>query len=174
MQKMGHCFVCQNDNVKSCSRCHSISYCSKQCQKLDWKRHKADCNNTVTEENIHVEESIITKTATSLTFNCKETIETVQNSASTVSCFILTEVPRKGAGLIATRDIAYGDLVIREHPIMETGPLPCLKEKDLQKLFSKLSIEDQNTIMTMHDAHAIDGVKSLVGIVNTNSLARFV
>jgi hypothetical protein len=28
---------------KRCSRCKSACYCSQECQKLDWKRHKPSC-----------------------------------------------------------------------------------------------------------------------------------
>jgi len=29
--------------MKNCSRCKSVSYCSKECQVRDWKRHKKAC-----------------------------------------------------------------------------------------------------------------------------------
>ena len=28
-----------------CSRCQKATYCSRECQKADWKRHKADCKS---------------------------------------------------------------------------------------------------------------------------------
>lgn len=28
-----------------CMRCQVVSYCSKECQKADWKRHKKECAN---------------------------------------------------------------------------------------------------------------------------------
>ena len=31
------------DKPKKCSRCRRQRYCDRQCQKLDWKTHKADC-----------------------------------------------------------------------------------------------------------------------------------
>merc|ERR1712020_661044 len=41
-------YVCANCNVaentrKSCGRCKSVTYCSVDCQKEDWKRHKPAC-----------------------------------------------------------------------------------------------------------------------------------
>jgi hypothetical protein len=29
--------------MKKCSRCRSATYCSVECQKQDWNRHKATC-----------------------------------------------------------------------------------------------------------------------------------
>ncbi len=45
------CQVCDKDVVEckwqekfhKCSRCKSVHYCSKECQKGDWPKHKADC-----------------------------------------------------------------------------------------------------------------------------------
>ena len=34
---------CQNDGRFHCSRCKVVSYCSHQCQKVDWKTHKLSC-----------------------------------------------------------------------------------------------------------------------------------
>lgn len=31
------------DAMKKCSACHSVSYCKKECQKADWKKHKLNC-----------------------------------------------------------------------------------------------------------------------------------
>ena len=38
------CAVCGvMTDVKACSGCNSVMYCSKACQKLHWKDHKASC-----------------------------------------------------------------------------------------------------------------------------------
>lgn len=38
------CVVCgSNNNLQRCSRCHIAYYCSRDHQKLDWKRHKIEC-----------------------------------------------------------------------------------------------------------------------------------
>lgn len=39
------CNTCLKTETKllSCSRCKRTSYCSKECQKQDWKEHKKDC-----------------------------------------------------------------------------------------------------------------------------------
>ncbi|KAJ7090439.1 hypothetical protein C8R44DRAFT_861274 [Mycena epipterygia] len=39
------CFKCFKEDVlpSQCSGCHRISYCSPECQKVDWKMHKPMC-----------------------------------------------------------------------------------------------------------------------------------
>jgi hypothetical protein len=43
--KVKQCVVCgkEGENVKNCSRCKSVCYCSKQCQAADWPKHKKSC-----------------------------------------------------------------------------------------------------------------------------------
>ncbi|ESK91309.1 hypothetical protein Moror_2823 [Moniliophthora roreri MCA 2997] len=36
---------CANDGILSCSACRLVRYCSKECQKRDWEKHKQDCRN---------------------------------------------------------------------------------------------------------------------------------
>lgn len=38
-----HCYECPSGKLK-CSRCKSMFYCSQQCQKSSWKRHKQFCH----------------------------------------------------------------------------------------------------------------------------------
>ena len=33
----------EKENLSKCSRCKSVFYCSKECQKSHWKAHKANC-----------------------------------------------------------------------------------------------------------------------------------
>jgi hypothetical protein len=37
------CKVCQNPSSSKCSVCHSVSYCSADCQRADWPIHKLQC-----------------------------------------------------------------------------------------------------------------------------------
>ena len=42
--------VCRKAGAQRCGRCKLIYYCSKECQAVDWKRHKHQCNNTTIDE----------------------------------------------------------------------------------------------------------------------------
>ncbi|KAJ7148720.1 hypothetical protein C8R43DRAFT_515159 [Mycena crocata] len=52
------CAVCHNDaeesrrNLKQCSKCELTRYCSVECQRTDWSRHK-ECCKAVKEVNWH-------------------------------------------------------------------------------------------------------------------------
>ena len=40
---MASCETCKKPASSQCARCNSVHYCSKECQKSDWKRHKLYC-----------------------------------------------------------------------------------------------------------------------------------
>ena len=51
VKSLGMCKTCLKENVKllNCGRCKSVFYCSKDCQKKDWKSHKAVCSSVALE-----------------------------------------------------------------------------------------------------------------------------
>jgi hypothetical protein len=40
-----NCNICSKPAASQCSRCKSVSYCSKECQLADWNQHKTRCVN---------------------------------------------------------------------------------------------------------------------------------
>lgn len=46
--KINACDMCALECApKSCSRCHTVGYCSRECQVAHWKAHKVDCKKAV-------------------------------------------------------------------------------------------------------------------------------
>ncbi|ESK89124.1 hypothetical protein Moror_5297 [Moniliophthora roreri MCA 2997] len=43
--------VCANNGTRSCSGCRLVRYCSKECQKRDWEKHKQDCRNQMRDDS---------------------------------------------------------------------------------------------------------------------------
>ena len=44
MIPQSRCNICfAKDNLKFCSQCKTITYCSAECQKKDWPKHKTYC-----------------------------------------------------------------------------------------------------------------------------------
>jgi hypothetical protein len=48
----GHCRKVEGrkGEFKRCSQCKQVAYCSRDCQKADWKSHKAACAASVAAE----------------------------------------------------------------------------------------------------------------------------
>ncbi|KAI4945114.1 hypothetical protein J4E91_008091 [Alternaria rosae] len=42
---VAHCALCLDEGKLRCVACNGIQYCSKQCQKADWKVHKLICKS---------------------------------------------------------------------------------------------------------------------------------
>ncbi len=42
---MKQCNICFNPGSFQCGKCLKTKYCSKECQKLDWKTHKEICHS---------------------------------------------------------------------------------------------------------------------------------
>eukprot|EP00033_Pygsuia_biforma_P002520 GCRY01002791.1.p1 GENE.GCRY01002791.1~~GCRY01002791.1.p1 ORF type:complete len:120 (-),score=11.00 GCRY01002791.1:69-392(-) len=41
---LNSCEVCgKTEDLLSCARCRLVQYCSRECQKKDWKQHKPQC-----------------------------------------------------------------------------------------------------------------------------------
>jgi len=42
------CVICGKAGAAKCSGCQTVSYCGKECQRIDWKRHKPACRSLET------------------------------------------------------------------------------------------------------------------------------
>jgi len=42
------CDVCSTTTTKACARCKTSYFCSAECQKLAWKKHKKTCKAPTT------------------------------------------------------------------------------------------------------------------------------
>jgi len=42
------CDVCKTPTTKACARCKTSYFCSAECQKLAWKKHKKTCKPPTT------------------------------------------------------------------------------------------------------------------------------
>lgn len=40
---------CKTENIKKCAKCSTTPYCSRECQKADWKTHKKICARNAAE-----------------------------------------------------------------------------------------------------------------------------
>ncbi|KAI1773180.1 hypothetical protein F4818DRAFT_423497 [Hypoxylon cercidicola] len=83
--------------------------------------------------------------------------------------FEVQQIPVKGRGLIALRDIAKGTRIIRESPllIVRSMPQPAL-EGSLAAKLKALSKEQQRQFLSLHNNHP--GQYAFSGIVKTNAL----
>ncbi len=45
------CKICKvlRADMKHCGRCKLVNYCSKECQRADWKRHRTECKHSNSE-----------------------------------------------------------------------------------------------------------------------------
>ena len=170
------CRICKKDATKRCVKCLSAWYCSRECQVADWKIHKKDCN-TVKEtknmedptlliqnlmDNHHITNGVNERSA----FNKKVPIY-IGNEP----CYCVIKIDGKGDGVVATRDIEYGELIVQERPVMKIFSQQ-ENEEALTLMFEQLSDAQKSSVMSLHDAHAKDGVKTLIGIKKSNSFAK--
>lgn len=83
--------------------------------------------------------------------------------------FEIKEVPSKGLGAVATRDIGEGELVVEERPPITFVDRPDWEAK-IQEQFEMLPAKTQEALLELHD---IDEKKSLTGVFNTNSIGCY-
>ena len=81
----------------------------------------------------------------------------------------IAPIPGKGLGLIATRQISRGELIVEESPVlMERQGFMGFSQ--IQEQFDQLEASVQDQIMDLHDKNAPDGNgKTLLGVFRTNA-----
>ena len=152
-------------------------YCSRECQVADWKVHKKDCKTyaarktemedpTKLIQTLMDNHHITSKDDRATAFNKKVPI--YQGNKPSYS---VVKIEGKGDGVIANRDIEYGELIMEERPAMKILSHQ-ENENDLQTLFEPLPDSAKSAIMSLHDAYSKNGVKSLLGIKKSNAFAK--
>ena len=78
-------------------------------------------------------------------------------------------IPGKGIGMVATRDIKCGEIILQETPVLtfshEENP------NQLHERFKKLSRIEQTSVLNLHNAHP--ELNELIGIFETNAFDKY-
>jgi len=117
---------CNAQGSSRCSRCTLTHYCSKQHQIADWKIHKKTCKQ-LDEEKVN---------------QLSDTLQGV-NIAGTGGegksiAYRIVPIEGRGLGVIATRDIRRGELVVLEKPV-----ITCMNEQSAHTPRSVLTADDK-------------------------------
>ena len=166
-----------------CTGCKDTFYCSKKCRKRN-----PHCSTHILK---NIKGSLLANKASKHEEPCKEkgrknakeisqkrdgpgclesatstlhVTEDVGSSASILNeklCYECASIPGKGIGIIATRDIGYGELIIQEQPVLNDT-----LGESLESQFNKLSSTDQEKLMRLYNAHP--GCGELEGIMKSN------
>jgi hypothetical protein len=180
---MESCKTCTKSTFYVCTGCTDTFYCSKKCRK----RNPHCSNHTLR----NIRQSLLANKASKHPQPCKKKgrkntkensqkrdeadcienamsiLHVTENVASSVSisteelCFECAPIPGKGIGIIATRDIGYGELILQEQPVLNDT-----LDESLESQFNKLSCTDQEKVMRLYNAHP--GCKELEGIIKSN------
>ena len=161
------CVICKKDATKRCVKCLQVWYCSRECQVADWKTHKKYCNKE--KDKVKMEDpTILIQTLMDSHHISNKKISLFQENEP---CWSVVRIEGKGDGVVANRDIEYGELIAQERPVMKILSHQ-ENEADLQSMFARLSDRDKSAVMSLCDSRSKDGSKSLLGIKQSNSFAK--
>ena len=161
------CVICKKDASKRCVKCLQTWYCSRECQVADWKSHKKHCNKQAEKSKMEDPTTLIQ----SLMDNHHITNKKISILQGNEPAWTVVRIEGKGDGVVANRDIEYGELIAQERPVMKILSHQ-ENETDLQSMFTRLSDVDQSAVMSLCDSRSKDGSKTLLGIKQSNSFAK--
>lgn len=155
------CATCSKaDAASMCGGCKCTYYCNAICQRKHWKQHKKLCK------------SLLLKSKSKQTAAHANSDEKSPPPSSDTPCFRIEAIEQKGLGMIASRDIAAGTMVLSEDPILSMVSDTALDiraisleefknnfAKPLLQRFQSLNKEQQHIINAFsfkHDASIID------------------
>ena len=126
--------------LSKCSGCHAITYCGKECQVADFKRHKWNCLPVM-----------------------------------------VTEIPGKGRGLVAARDIKIGEQIFVDKPVISVdSDFDPVEEDDMktfleqfEKLPSEAKLQFKRLNLPKVKYPDLGGhFRNAVKIINSSSFGR--
>lgn len=88
-------------------------------------------------------------------------------------CFLVDEVPGRGLGVVATRELQAGELILCEKPLLTfdaNGPFWPAKAK---RQLARLPQNWKRSILALTDTFRGSGRKSLKGIIKTNAFSCY-
>lgn len=101
-------------------------------------------------------------------YDCKH-VKKAASVSLAANAFDVVGVREKGLGALASRDIACGELVISEKPILTRSSEQSWLES-MQGQFDGLSAAQQDAVMSLCDSSTVGDTKTLGGIYDTNSI----
>lgn len=170
------CVICRKDATKRCIKCLKSWYCSRECQVSDWKTHKKVCNKVDEKTKMEDPTKLIRTLMDNHHISNDENISGITSKKVPIfkgnePCWSVVTIEGKGDGVIANRDIEYGELIAQERPVMKVLSHQ-ENEASLLSMFAELPERDKSAIMNLCDSRSKNGTKSLLGIKQSNSFAK--
>ena len=170
----GSCAACNREAEKKCSRCKSVSYCSKECQASNWKLHKKTCQiiEQIAPEGLCYKCVLIKEKGEGL--RSKRDIKygelIILEEPIIRICKIVLKKANPFRKLEKFPESMREDMKSKlEQQLVE---LNTTSEKVLKEDFDKLASEKQRDFLSLHDCHQKKNDKTLLGIVSTNGLIQ--
>ena len=192
---MAPCMVCNTNTTQRCKNCvgsnNEAYYCSKQCQRKDWGAHKRGCgykkdNRGTSQKNAELPKEIGSRNEMKFLENTLQLeMKNIQiNNEDPIlddadhlvkgPNYRCAPIQDKGMGMIATRSIEKGALVLEESPVLWTSGIPRNFTAVYENQFLRLSKFDQHSIMGLSHSHSSgeqDPISMLKDIFSINAFA---